>query len=108
MGMKAKTTFSLLAAVSLLGGASAFAGDAKTYQVTGPVISMNDSMIVVEKEMGKNERWEVARNSSSKVPADIKVGDKVTIKYQMVATEVRVKSKGSTADTSGAQKKEKN
>ncbi len=105
-GMKAKTVVSLFAAVTLFGGSMAMAGGAKTYQVTGPVLSINESTIVIEKEKGKNERWEVARDSASKVPADLKVGDKVTIKYQMMATEVKVKAKGTGAETSGAQKKE--
>ena len=54
---------------------------------------MNDSMIAVQK--GK-ERWEIARDSSTKVTGDLKVGAKVTITYTMSATEVEVKAeKGS-------------
>ena len=61
----------------------------KTYQVTGPILEMNDSMIAVEK--GK-DRWEIARDSNTKVTGDLKVGAKVTITYTMSATEAEVKA----------------
>jgi len=83
--MKIKT-FSLIAAVSLALSGLAFAG-AKTYQVTGPVLEVNDSMITVQK--GK-DRWELDRDSNTKVTGDVKVGDKVTITYTMTAKEVEV------------------
>ena len=79
----------LLAGLSF--GGVAFASPAKTYQVTGPILEMNDTTIVVEKEKGKNERWEIARNASTKASGEMKVGDKVTITYTMTATEVEVK-----------------
>jgi hypothetical protein len=60
----------------------------KTYQVTGPVLEVSDSMIAVQK--GK-DRWEVARDASTKVDGDLKVGAKVTIEYRMIATSVEVK-----------------
>ena len=103
--MKTNIAFSLIAAASLALSSVAFAGSTKTYQVTGPVLEMNDSMIAVQK--GK-DRWEIARDSSSKVPSDLKVGDKVTITYTMTATDVEVKpAKGAKKDAKmGAQKKE--
>src|SRR2546423_13459494 len=61
----------------------------KTYQVTGPVLEMNDSMIAVQK--GK-DRWEIARDSNTKVTGELKVGAKVTITYTMTATEAEVKA----------------
>jgi hypothetical protein len=61
---------------------------AKTYQVTGPVLEVNDSMIVVQK--GK-DRWEIARDKDTNVIGDLKVGNKVTIEYRMNATKVEVK-----------------
>lgn len=61
----------------------------KTYQVTGPVLEVNDSMIAVQK--GK-DRWEIARDSSTKVTGELKVGAKVTITYTMSATDVEVKA----------------
>ena len=61
----------------------------KTYQVTGPVLEANDTMIAVQK--GK-DRWEIARDASTKVTGDLKVGAKVTIEYRMTATAVEVKA----------------
>src|SRR6266404_1816935 len=86
--MNSNTLFSLVAAGMLALSGSAFAG-AKSYQVTGPVMEVNDSMIVVTK--GK-ERFEIDRDSSTKVTGDLKVGDKVTIMYTMTAKEVEVKA----------------
>jgi len=60
----------------------------KTYQVTGPVLEVRPDAIVVQKG---TEKWEIARDSSSKVPDDVKVGSKVTITYRMTATDVEVK-----------------
>ena len=80
--------FSLIAAASLALSGVAFAS-AKTYEVTGPVLEVNDSMIVVQK--GK-DRWEVDRDSNTKVNGDVKVGDKVHISYTMTAKDVEVKA----------------
>src|SRR6266478_4761808 len=82
--------FSLLAAVSLALSSLAFAAGAKTYQVTGPVLEVNDSMIAVQK--GGKERWEINRDSNTKVAGDLKVGEKVTVTYTMSATDVEVKA----------------
>ena len=65
------------------------AGSPRTYQVTGPVLEMNDSMIAVQK--GK-DRWEIARDASTKIKGDAKVGSKVMITYTMTATEVEAKA----------------
>jgi hypothetical protein len=62
---------------------------AKGYQVTGPVVEINDKKIVVKKG---NDNWELAKNAATKIPAGIKVGDKVTVYYSMTADEVEVKS----------------
>jgi len=71
----------------MLWSAVAYAGP-KTYQVTGPVLEVKDDMIAVQK--GK-DRWEIARDASTKVNGDLKVGSKVTIEYRMTATTVEVK-----------------
>ena len=39
----------MLAAASLALSSAAFAAGAKTYEVTGPVLEVTDSMIVIEK-----------------------------------------------------------
>jgi hypothetical protein len=104
--MNMKAAFSLLAAASLALSNAAFAADAKTYQVTGPVLEVTDSMIAVQK--GK-DRWEVNRDANTKVTGDLKVGEKVTITYTMSATEVEVKAgkggKKEGASPAGAPKK---
>ena len=86
--MKIKLALSLLAAASVALSSTAFAG-AKTYEVTGPVLEVNDSMIVVQK--GK-DRWEINRDANTKVTGDAKVGDKVHITYTMSATDIEVKA----------------
>ena len=97
--MNTKSAVRLLAAACLALSSTAFAAGAKTYQVTGPILEVNDSMIAVQK--GK-DRWEVNRDSTTKVTGDLKVGDKVTVTYTMTATEAEVKAgkadKGAKAD----------
>ena len=78
----------MLLAVMVLGLAAAPRVAVKTYQVTGPVLEVTDTMIAVQK--GK-DRWEINRDANTKVTGDLKVGDKVTITYTMSATEVEVK-----------------
>jgi hypothetical protein len=69
------------------------AAGANSYQVTGPVLDVSDSTIAVQK--GK-DRWEIARDSATKIEGDLKVGSKVTIQYRMIATSIEVKpEKGS-------------
>jgi hypothetical protein len=68
--------------------APAGAAAPKTYQVTGPVLSVSDDMIVVQKG---TDKWEIARDASTKITGDLKVGAKVTIEYRMSATTVEVK-----------------
>jgi hypothetical protein len=92
-----KTSFSLLAAVSLALSSAAFAAG-KDYQVTGPVLEVTDSMIAVQKG---SDRWELAKDSNTKASGDVKVGDKVTVHYTMTATSIE--SKGAAK---GAAKKE--
>lgn len=83
------TLCSLAAAVTLAFSGAAFAADAKDYQVTGPVLEVNDSMIAVQK--GK-DRWELKKDSSTKSSGDVKVGDKVTVHYTMTATNIEAKA----------------
>ncbi len=80
--MKKALVFAALFAAAPL----AMAG--KTYQVTGPIISVDDKTIVVEK--GK-EKFEMARDAATKVTGELKVGEKVTIEYSMTAAAITVK-----------------
>jgi hypothetical protein len=70
--------------------ALAFASSTWAYQVTGPVLELTDSKIVVQK--GK-EKWEIARTPDTKVTGDLKVGSKVTIEYSMTAKSIEAKKK---------------
>jgi hypothetical protein len=71
--------------------APAIAAQPRTYQVTGPVLSVTDDLIVVQK--GK-DKWEIARDADTKITGELKVGAKVTIEYRMTATSVHVKAEG--------------
>lgn len=83
-----------LAGLMLSGGAQAQTPD--KYQVTGQVVEVTDSMIVVMK--GK-ERFEMARDASTKITGDIKVGAKITAKYKITATSVEVKAPAAAKKT---------
>ena len=85
--MKTTTAFSLLAAAALALSSAAFAAG-KDYQVTGPILEVNDSMIAVQK--GK-DRWEIARDANTKASGELKVGEKVTVHYTMTATSIEAK-----------------
>lgn len=68
---------------------------ALAYQVTGPVLEVTDTKIVVEKD---KERWEIARDKDTKVTGELKKGSRVTIQYRMTATSVDVKDKPAAKD----------
>jgi hypothetical protein len=87
--MKTNTVFSLIAVASLALSSAAFAESVKDYQVTGPILEVNDSMIAVQK--GK-DRWEIQLPPNTKGVAEVKVGDKVTVHYTMSATDVEKKA----------------
>jgi hypothetical protein len=85
--MKAIRLFS----VSLVATAFVFTAalaDTNTYQVTGPVLSVTPTAVTVQKD---KEKWEIARDATTQVKGDLKVGAKVTIKYRMTAASVEVK-----------------
>lgn len=65
-----------------------FLAAVKKYQVTGPVLDLTDTMIVVDKD---GDRWELERNAETKVTGSLKNGARVTIQYRMTATDVEVK-----------------
>ena len=79
----------IIVVAGLLAPGLAFAAQAKKYQVTGKVLELSDTMLVVEK--GK-EKWEINRDTNTKVTGDLKIGGNVTIQYRMTATDVEVKA----------------
>ena len=83
-----------LALAAALLAAPAYAAPPKTYQVTGPVLSVTDDLIVVQKGQDK---WEIARTADTKITGELKVGAKVTIEYRMTATSVDVKPAAAAA-----------
>ncbi|MBC8131934.1 MAG: hypothetical protein H7X95_03060 [Deltaproteobacteria bacterium] len=90
--------------MALLAGNVAAAGPIKTYQVTGPVLEVTDTVITVEKD---NEKWQIARDKETKVTGELKPGAKVTIQYRMSATTIDVKADGKAdgkAETKAAPK----
>src|SRR5882724_13512477 len=98
MTMIRQTLVAALCGAALLGATTTKAADAKTYQVTGPVIELTPTTLTVQKG---DEKWEIARDKSTKLNGELKIGSKVTIYYRMVATEVEIKeakaaSKGDT------------
>ena len=78
----------LATAIILLSATAAFAAT-KTYQVTGEVLEVDDSKIVISK--GK-DNWEIDRDKKTKVPAGVKVGSKITVEYVMTALNVTDKT----------------
>lgn len=104
-GMNIKP-LSVIAAITVASISLATAAP-KAYQVTGPVLEVNESTIVVQKG---NERWEIARDAKTKADGDVKVGDRVTIHYWMTAKEIELKTdkssqSGAKASPSAAPKK---
>lgn len=80
---------SLLASLMLSG--AAFAAGVSDYQVTGPIVEVDSSKVVIEKG-AKKERFEIARDSNTKADTEPKVGDKVTVHYTMTATNIEAKA----------------
>ncbi|MSU35585.1 MAG: hypothetical protein EXS36_10810 [Pedosphaera sp.] len=81
---------------------SAFAADSKGYQVTGPVSAVTDTAITAQKD---DQKWELARSKQTKGAAKIKVGDKVTVYYRMIADEVEIKEAPKPAPSADSKKK---
>jgi hypothetical protein len=80
---------SLIATLALIG--ASFAAGVSDYQVTGPIVEVDSSKIVIEKG-AKKERFEIARDSNTKSDTEPKVGDKVTVHYTMTATNIEAKA----------------
>ena len=99
-----KQSFAALVAVIFLTAASMAL--AKDYQVTGPVIDVKDDVIIVKKG---SDNWEIARDKDTKTTGEIKKGDKVMIKYKMIATSIEGKEapKGKTEAKAKADAKAK-
>ena len=75
---------SLIFAALVVGGYAA----AKSYQFTGVVKAADGSSLTVEKSAKETWQFELPKDVKGGTP---KVGDRVTVYYKMVATEVEAK-----------------
>ncbi|MHB8534561.1 MAG: hypothetical protein ACYDBW_03850 [Sulfuricaulis sp.] len=73
----------LLAVALLLSAPLAMAS-----KVTGTVLDVTDTMILVKK--GK-QRLDIARDANTRVEGELKKGARVTVEYSMTATSIAVK-----------------
>ena len=73
----------ILTLTFVLGGYAA----AKSYQFTGTVKSVDAATMTVEKSAKETWTFEVSKDTKG-IP---KVGDKVTVNYKMVATDIEAK-----------------
>ena len=80
--------FAAMVVALVLIASVAFAG--KTYQFTGKILEVKDNVIVVDKN---GEKFEMAKDANTKIKGDLKVGARVTVKYESRATDIEVKSK---------------
>jgi hypothetical protein len=77
-----RITLALVILVALL-TASAYAA-AKTYQFTGVVKTVQGDTFTVEKDA--TATWEFGKDAATK--GTVKVGDRVTVHYRMIATNI--------------------
>jgi hypothetical protein len=92
----------LLPLLFLILALGARAETTKSYQVTGPIVALTDSVITVQKE---NEKWEIARSAATKTDGKLAVGSRVTVYYKMTAESIEVKDSGKGAEKSSEKKK---
>ena len=79
----------ILLAAFVAGGYAA----AKSYQFTGTVKAADGGTLTVEKSAKETWQFDVPKDVKGGTP---KVGDKVTVYYKMVATEIESKPAGTT------------
>jgi hypothetical protein len=89
----------LLVAIGFVAGGYAAA---KSYQFTGTVKAAAGGTMTVEKSAKETWEFEVAKDVKGATP---KVGDRVTVYYKMVATEIESKPATTAAKTPAAKKK---
>lgn len=84
--MKKVLLGSMFAIVMLVLTLTAYAAG-KTYQFTGVVKTVQGSTFTVQKSA--TETWEFSTDAATK--GTPKVGDKVTVQYRMIATDIESK-----------------
>jgi hypothetical protein len=90
--MRRSFSFSLLIAALVLGFVIGGTAATKTYQFTGVVKADDGKTFTVEKSA--KETWVFEKAGDTKGAA--KVGDRVTVYYKMVATEIEAKPSATT------------
>ena len=78
----------ILGITLLIGFAAGASAASKSYQFTGVVKSNDAGVLTVEKSA--KETWTFSTDKDTKGTA--KVGDRVTVYYRMVATEIETKA----------------
>jgi len=101
--MKKKLLGAFLGLALAASAASALAHDLKVddFQVTGTVSAIDPDSITVMK--GK-ERFHIARDKDTKMAAEPKVGDKVTVHYKMYGVSIEGKAAAGPAKSSAKKK----
>ena len=91
-------SFIALCAVAVLGFMNGPAmAEPEVFQMTGPVASVSDSKIAIQKG---NDKWEIPLGST-KVPPGVKVGSKITIEYTMEVKTILAIAKPGRVSGSG-------
>jgi hypothetical protein len=89
IAMKRSAWFLMIVGLALaLGVAAGMSAAGKSYQFTGVVKSSDAGLLTVEKSA--KEVWTFSTDKDTKGTA--KVGDKVTVYYNMVATQIEAKA----------------
>jgi len=65
---------------------------AKSYQFTGVVKAVDSGSLTVEKSAKETWQFDLAKDTKGATP---KVGDRVTVQYKMVTTEIEAAPAGS-------------
>ncbi len=85
--MKNRLLWGVLVVAVLAVAVAGIGAAAKAYQFTGTVKTVTGTGFTVEKSA--TETWEFSTDKDTKGAP--KVGDKVTVYYKMIATEIEVK-----------------
>lgn len=93
------TIVMLLFVLALVAGASAAV---KNYQFTGVVKAADADTLTVEKSASEIWQFERAKDTKGATP---KVGDRVTVSYKMVTTEIEAKPAAVAAKSAAPAKK---
>jgi type 1 fimbria pilin len=92
--MKTTRALALIAALNLVLSSAAIAAGAKTYQITGTVVSSTSNKVILQKD---SERFEIDVDPATvKGSAELKVGSTVTVTFVMSATKIEAAAGEST------------